>query len=168
MTQSPADRKDLWLTLDARRVNPLYYVTFTTATLIASATLYAGFNTTDPVATLSLLSGFLVIFAGVYLLNLSRADPNGHKSVSARASMDVGTDLISSLQTRMSMQSRRSYHGDREGLMRGYDEETQVFGLTDLDEESDEGPRRVSANGSARGRGGYGDSIELQERKGDS
>lgn len=90
--------------------------------------------------------------------------------------MDVsGTDMISSLQTRMSMQSRRSHdphrrlsvssqHGDREGLIRAYDEEAQVFGLTDLAEDSDDGRR---ANGSARGYGG-GDSIELQERKGDS
>lgn len=150
-------------------------MTFTTATLIASATLYAGFNTTDPVNTISLLCGFLTIFAGVYLLNLSRGDPHGQKLASTRPSMDVsGTDMISSLQTRMSMQSRRSHephnrrlsvsslHGDREGLIRAYDEEAQVFGLTNLDEDSDEeGGRR--ANGRA-----HGDSIELQERKGDS
>ena len=159
-------------------VNPLYYVTFTTATLIASATLFAGFNTTSAVNTISLLCGFLVIFAGVYLLNLSRGDPHGRKLASTRASMDVsGTDMISSLQTRLSMQSRRSHdphrrlsvsslHGDREGLIRAYDEEAQVFGLTDLDEESDDDQRR--ANGSANERGRGGDSIELQERKGDS
>lgn len=91
--------------------------------------------------------------------------------------MDVsGTDMISSIQTRMSMQSRRSHephrrmsvsslHGDREGLIRAYDEEAQVYGLADLAEESDDDDGR-RANGSA-GRG-YGDSIELQERKGDS
>lgn len=92
--------------------------------------------------------------------------------------MDVsGTDMISSIQTRMSMQSRRSHdphrrlsvssqHGDREGLISAYDEEAQVFGLTDLaEEESDDGRR---ANGAANGGRAYGDSIELQERKGDS
>lgn len=84
--------------------------------------------------------------------------------------------MISSIQTRLSMQARRSTdphrrlsvgseHGDREGLIRAYDEEA-AFGLTDLAEESDgEGGSRRSReeNGSAGGK--YGDSIELQERK---
>src|SRR5271154_4464066 len=65
-------------------VNPLYYVTFTTATLCASFILFRGFNTSDAVNTLSLLSGFLVIFTGVYLLNLSRGDPNGHRLISGQ------------------------------------------------------------------------------------
>ncbi|PKS10327.1 hypothetical protein jhhlp_002078 [Lomentospora prolificans] len=164
----------------ANIVNPLYYVTFTTATLCASFILFGGFNTTDAVTIISLLSGFLVTFAGVYLLNLSRGDPNGHKLINGRPSMDVsGTDMISSIQTRLSMQSRRSLdphrrlsvssqHGDREGLMRGYDEESGAFGLTDLAEESDEediGRRNGSANGHKRT---YGDPIELEERKSDS
>ena len=55
-------------------VNPLYYVTFTTAVLSASFILFQGFNTTDRVNTVSLLSGFLIIFTGVYLLNLSQND----------------------------------------------------------------------------------------------
>lgn len=92
--------------------------------------------------------------------------------------MDVGTDIVSSIQTRLSMQSRRSHdphrrlsvssqHGDREGLIRAYDEEeAHEFGLTDLAEESDDGERRP--NGSANGVKEYGDAIELQERKGNS
>ncbi|SPO01034.1 probable DUF803 domain membrane protein [Cephalotrichum gorgonifer] len=177
MTQMNYFNKAL-ATYPANLVNPLYYVTFTTATLIASALLYGGFNTTDPVNTISLLAGFLVIFSGVYLLNISRADPNGRRILSTRASMDVsGTDMISSIQTRLSMQSRRSHdprrlsvsseHGDREGLIRAYDEEeAHGFGLTDLAEESDDDRRR--GNGSANGGRGFGDTIELQERKGDS
>lgn len=142
-------------------VNPLYYVTFTTATLIASATLYAGFNTTDPVNTISLLAGFPVIFAGVYLLNLSRDDPHGQKLELTRQSVDVlGTDMISNLQTRLSIQSRQSHephnrslsvsslNGDREGLIRAYDLEAQVYGLTDIDEERNEDSRR--GNGGMR------------------
>lgn len=172
--------KDILLTTFSNSVNPLYYVTFTTATLCASFILFGGFNTSDAVTIISLLSGFLVTFAGVYLLNLSRGDPNGHKLVNGRPSMDVsGTDMISSIQTRLSMQSRRSFdphrrlsvnslHGDREGLMRGYDEESGAFGLTELAEESDEddiGRPMQSTNGR---KGGYGNSIELQERKSDS
>ncbi|KAI9827714.1 MAG: hypothetical protein M1832_004203 [Thelocarpon impressellum] len=132
-------------------VNPLYYVTFTTATLCASFILFSGFNTTDAVNTLSLLSGFLVIFAGVYLLNLSRGDPDGHKLLNGHISEGIPTDGIAGIQTRRSMQARRSSieagrlssgslsygRGDREGLIHAYDEENGDFGLTDLAEESE-------------------------------
>lgn len=138
-------------------VNPLYYVTFTTATLCASFILFRGFNTADAVNTLSLLCGFLIIFTGVYLLNLSRGDPNGHQ-LSQRKMLDedgVPTDGIASLQTRRSLQARRSYEPHRrsssltftlngignvrneeEHLMHNYDVEQGAFGLTDMDEDS--------------------------------
>lgn len=156
-------------------VNPLYYVTFTTATLCASFILFSGFNTTDPVNTVSLLCGFLIIFTGVYLLNLSRGDPNGQKLAGTRSGYDATpTDMVSSFQTRRSMQARRSgdparhsmgsVHGDREGLIRAYDEEEALgFGLTDLTEESEEeGGRRPNGHAS---RSKEQDTIELQSRK---
>lgn len=130
-------------------MNPLYYVTFTTATLCASFILFQGFNTTDAVNTISLLCGFLVIFTGVYLLNLSRYDPDGHKMVHSKYDGEgIPTDGITGFQTRRSMQSRRSSssaylngHGDREGLIHSYDEETHHgIGLEDLAEESDGEP----------------------------
>ncbi|KAI3401218.1 hypothetical protein diail_11924 [Diaporthe ilicicola] len=151
-------------------VNPLYYVTFTTATLCASFILYSGFNTTDPINTLSLLCGFLVTFTGVYLLNLSRSDPNGFKMISGRGGDDsVGTDMISQIQTRMSMEARRSlgHGGDREGLMRAYDEEEAAeFGLTDLAEDSDDEHNggRTKQNGSASANG-RSKSSEMQPPK---
>jgi hypothetical protein len=113
----------------------------------------------------------------------------------------TGTDMISSIQTRMSMEARRSQShrisigssnrgggaGDRDGLMRAYDEEEAAgFGLTDLAEDTDEtgdddDPRSpmIPAFPSAGGRGnghppnGNGrlgvkngsESIELQSRK---
>jgi magnesium transporter len=91
-------------------VNPLYYVTFTTATLCASFILFRGFNTSDAVNTLSLLCGFLVIFSGVYLLNLSRGDPNGHHLLNGKVPEEDGipTDALASFSTRRSMQGRRS------------------------------------------------------------
>ncbi|OQO05865.1 hypothetical protein B0A48_09960 [Cryoendolithus antarcticus] len=104
-------------------VNPLYYVTFTTLTLVASFILFGGFNTTDAINTISLLCGFLTIFTGVYLLNLSREDPDGVNL--GRKGMVAGdargeysevdgipTDGLTGLQTRLSMQSRRSLSGD--------------------------------------------------------
>ncbi|EEU43097.1 uncharacterized protein NECHADRAFT_83870 [Fusarium vanettenii 77-13-4] len=155
-------------------VNPLYYVTFTTATLCASFILFSGFNTTDPTNTLSLICGFLTTFTGVYLLNLSRGDPHGHKLVAGRGGSDAtGTDMVSGLQTRLSMSARRSadpsrhsmssQHGDREGLIRAYDEEEAAgFGLTDLAEDSDEEMRHANGNGNGKAR--YDDSIELDNR----
>ncbi|KAG0174675.1 hypothetical protein DFQ30_003438 [Apophysomyces sp. BC1015] len=50
-------------------VNPIYFVFFTTATITASAILFQGFNTDDTVNVVSLMCGFLIIFAGVYLLD---------------------------------------------------------------------------------------------------
>ncbi|RCH77501.1 hypothetical protein CU098_001994, partial [Rhizopus stolonifer] len=50
-------------------VNPIYFVCFTSATLVASAILFHGFNTDNPVNVASLLAGFVVIFIGVYLLD---------------------------------------------------------------------------------------------------
>lgn len=177
-------------------VNPLYYVTFTTATLCASFILFKGFNTTEAVNTLSLICGFLVTFTGVYLLNLSRNDPNGTKMLARRGNSDAtGTDMISSIQTRMSMEARRSQGGgnhasDREGLIHAYDEEEAAgggFGLTvlaeDTDEESSDDPRSPMIpsfqqpqrsnghppNGAGAAhlavKGGNNGSIELQNRK---
>ncbi|KAL3467511.1 magnesium transporter NIPA-domain-containing protein [Aspergillus heterothallicus] len=136
-------------------VNPLYYVTFTTATLCASFILFKGFNTSDAVNTISLLCGFLIIFSGVYLLNISRHDPDGRALNSKFDDEGVPTDGIAGYQTRRSMQARRSTdphrrssssiaflngNGDREGLIRSYDIENQNFGLSELAEESDGGP----------------------------
>jgi magnesium transporter len=138
------------------RVNPLYYVTFTTATLCASFVLYGGFNTSDAVNTLSLLSGFLVIFTGVYLLNISRGDPNGNKMIHGTTHDGIATDIISGIQTRRSMQTRRSadpaFIGDREGLIHAYDEENGL-GLTDLEGDSEEEARRGSMNGKVYANG---------------
>ena len=127
-------------------VNPLYYVTFSTATLCASFILFSGFNTTDTINTLSLICGFLVTFAGVYLLNLSRTDPDGTR-LSGQGTDAMGTDMVSSLQTRISMETRRSFGPsrrsigsnapDRQGLIRAYDEEEAGFGMNDLGEDSD-------------------------------
>jgi hypothetical protein len=136
-------------------VNPLYYVTFTTATLCASFILFKGFNTTDAVNTISLLCGFLTIFSGVYLLNLSRNDSDGRTLLNGKTGEEGGvpTDGIASFSTRLSMQARRSFDPhrrssssifypngqcDREGLMRSYDIENNGIGLSDLREANDE------------------------------
>lgn len=133
-------------------VNPLYYVTFTTATICASFILFGGFNTTDAVNTISLLCGFLVIFTGVYLLNLSREDPEGRQLLSNTLENGVPTDGMAGLATRHSMQLRRSdeghyrtssgsinlANGDRQRLIHNYDRENGHVDLHDLGEDSEE------------------------------
>ena len=133
----------------------MYYVTFTTATLCASFILFRGFNTQNAVNIISLLSGFLVIFTGVYLLNLSRGDPDGHKLLNGHVADGVPTDGLTGLQTRRSMQNRRSVDGGRTStgssvgfgrsgergvLMHSYerDEEAMRPGMADLVEDSEE------------------------------
>ncbi len=83
----------------------MYYVGFSSCTIVSSLILFQGFNTTDAANTFSLLSGFIVTFLGVHLLNLSRIPdspldhPNGHSvleggvmnprlSLQGRASLD--------------------------------------------------------------------------------
>lgn len=80
--------------------------------------------------------------------------------------------MVSGFQTRLSMQSRRSgdpsrhsidsRNGDRQGLIRAYDEEEAGgFGLTDLASESDDDLRHANGNGKKH----YEGSIELENRK---
>lgn len=82
--------------------------------------------------------------------------------------------MVSSFQTRRSMQARRSseigrhslssLHGDREGLIRAYDaEEAAGFGLTDLAEDSESEGDERKANGHANGKARR-DDIEMANR----
>jgi magnesium transporter len=78
--------------------------------------MFQGFNTTDATNTLSLLCGFLVIFSGVYLLNLSRKDPVGDTLLGSGIPGQHGgfeesaipTDSLTAFGTRKSLQNRRS------------------------------------------------------------
>lgn len=58
--------------MECNSVNPTYYVCFSTAVIVASTILFQGFNTANTTTTLSLLSGFVVTFIGVHLLNITR------------------------------------------------------------------------------------------------
>ena len=103
--------------------------------------------------SISLCCGFLIIFSGVYLLNLARGDPDGRTLVGSKVD-DEGapTDGIASYHTRRSMQSRRSYdphsrsasylngQTDREALIHSYDAENGTYGMDDLPEEVDGEP----------------------------
>src|SRR5277367_789524 len=135
-------------------VNPLYYVTFTTATLCASFILFKGFNTTSAINTISLLCGFLVIFSGVYLLNFSRTDPHGFSAIDREMEFPLENGISAAVQGRKSLQGRRS-NGDvrratlvnaskrrqEDSLLRAFeydDEDDLELGLDRVSEEEDD------------------------------
>jgi len=95
----------------------------------------------------------------------------------------IATDIISGIQTRRSMQSRRSLDphrmsvgssgygrrsaGDREGLIRAYDEEENMgFGLTDLANDSDDDDDMTSsgANGKTNGMSNGNENGSVDKR----
>lgn len=82
-------------------MNPLYYVCFSTATIVASLILFQGINTDDPVNTVSLLVGFIIIFIGMHLLELSRKP-----AVTGHNALEHGI-----LNPRLSLQGRTSIDG---------------------------------------------------------
>ncbi|KAH7219456.1 magnesium transporter [Fusarium oxysporum] len=70
-------------------VNPLYYISFTTATLLSSSILFGGLTTVGIVNTLSSICGLLLIFAGVFLLQTENARPSMEQHISSAVSMDT-------------------------------------------------------------------------------
>ncbi|BFZ59318.1 hypothetical protein YB2330_000325 [Saitoella coloradoensis] len=145
-------------------VNPIYYVTFTTCTLCASFILFQGFNTTSAVDIISLLCGFLIIFAGVYLLNFYTLDASSKHPPPPQDydGLPLGGDMLNAgIQARRSIQldrSRRSISGQaggrrgsvsvREARLAGFVEEEEMMGLAELhDSEEEEGPSDSAASG---------------------
>lgn len=112
---------------DTSIVNPLYYVTFTTCTLAASFILFRGFNTTSAINIISLLLGFLIIFSGVYLLNISRKNNEGRSrelfgihNGKDMAPVDSGIGGFSSMRRSMQV-NRLDYHGEESVGLRRFD-----------------------------------------------
>ncbi|CDK25784.1 unnamed protein product [Kuraishia capsulata CBS 1993] len=123
---------------DTSIVNPLYYVTFTTATLCASFILFRGFNTTSSVNIISLVCGFLIIFSGVYLLNISRKTPDPEtmfaKSKGGFENVPMDNGVGGGVQFRRSMQASRAPGGYQYGEL---DEEAIQLRRTDSFDLSD-------------------------------
>lgn len=83
----------------------MYYVCFSTATIVASLILFQGFETTQASDTLSLLAGFIVTFLGVHLLNISRK-PDSVELDAQHSALESGI-----MNPRMSLQGRMSIDG---------------------------------------------------------
>ncbi|KAL1919281.1 uncharacterized protein VTP21DRAFT_1973 [Calcarisporiella thermophila] len=127
-------------------VNPIYYVFFTTATIIASVILFQGINQTNTVNVISLICGFLTIFAGVYLLNSTRTTNNARESAMLdklpRPSLSIGRH---SLGGRGSIEHSRRRSGSMATseavLLKAYEEEQ--LGLTAIQESDPEDDGRI-------------------------
>jgi len=99
-------------TFSTNVVNPMYYVGFSTATIIASLILFRGFNTSDYVNIMSLIAGFIITFLGVHLLNLSRKSESPPLDESTHTLLEGGfMNPRLSLTGRMSTDSNWSAHG---------------------------------------------------------
>ena len=101
----------------------MYYVGFSSATIVASLILFQGFNTTDATSIMSLIAGFIVTFLGVHLLNLSRVSepPLDHPNGEAHTHSALAGGLMNprlSLQGRMSLER---WNGVGNGPDRGID-----------------------------------------------
>lgn len=86
-------------------VNPMYYVGFSTATIVASVILFQGFNTDDPANSISLLAGFVITFLGVHLLEISRK-PMGIHAANGHSALEGGL-----MNPRLSSTGRMSIDG---------------------------------------------------------
>ncbi|KAJ6456783.1 magnesium transporter NIPA-domain-containing protein [Mycena vitilis] len=128
-------------------VNPMYYVGFCTATIVASLILFKGFNTTDAATTISLLCGFAVTFLGVHVLNLALLD----ESAQAQVALEGGHSPWHPAH------SRGSLNGLRTPLFGAFAIDAEDGGgvrlplhqlLEEEDEEDEGGDGRVDVGGS--------------------
>ncbi|RXW17445.1 hypothetical protein EST38_g8418 [Candolleomyces aberdarensis] len=118
-------------TFSTNVVSPLYYVGFSTATIVASIILFRGFNTDDPSKAVSLVTGFIVTCLGVNVLNLSRnsTPPVDHPSqyaledrpIRSRLSIQDQDPLLDDFERGASGDSvgLRTYNGDGDDASRG-------------------------------------------------
>lgn len=96
----------------------MYYVGFSSCTIVASLILFQGFNATDAANTLSLLTGFIVTFLGVHLLNLSRIPDPPLDHLNRHSALEGGL-----MNPRLSLQGRMSLDGWNGPGDRGIDAE---------------------------------------------
>ncbi|CAJ0867967.1 10548_t:CDS:2 [Entrophospora sp. SA101] len=121
-------------------VNPIYYVFFTTSTIIASVLLFQGFNTGNTANLITLFCGFLTIFAGVYLLNIAKNEGIGLASSLKENNTLLGSGGDTSGNSSIMLSSIGDHH-HHDSLMRtrdatllnAFDEES--LGLTQLNDD---------------------------------
>ena len=110
---------------DISIVNPLYYVCFTTATIVASSILFQEMGEgSTPGDNITVLCGFFVIFTGVYILNDSRKK----NSDADYTELDLNSDFDNDLEPR---DIRLQRIGHRKRHSRALDNEDDIFNIVD-------------------------------------
>ncbi|PVU88863.1 hypothetical protein BB561_005664 [Smittium simulii] len=99
-------------------VTPTYYVLFTTLTIVATTILFQGFSGTVE-SFVFILSGFFILFIGVYLLNTSK---ESSKNICSRTSDDYSSlfDMEDFSGADMERDSTRAYSEDSATNDNGY------------------------------------------------
>ncbi|KAF5367487.1 hypothetical protein D9758_003725 [Tetrapyrgos nigripes] len=121
-------------TFSVNIVNAMYYVGFSTATIVASLILFQGFNTTNTTNTVSLLCGFIVTFLGVHILNLSRLANNTEEDTLPNGNRVVGRVSVDGwLEAGVPRTPRSAGHGRRSSLYRN--QTSTLFNAFEEDEE---------------------------------
>ncbi|KAI8819830.1 magnesium transporter [Fimicolochytrium jonesii] len=114
------------------RVTPIYYVFFSTATIIASILLFQGFEDASGRDVVSMFCGFLTIFVGVFQLN-SHKPSSGHSGGAHPSAMDKFTDA--SRRNSLSAAGLATALVNEAHLLKTFDEESAP--LRDLDHGDD-------------------------------
>jgi hypothetical protein len=158
----------------------MYYVGFSSATIVASLILFQGFNTTDATSIMSLITGFIVTFLGVHLLNLSRVSdpPLDHPNGEAHAHSTLAGGLMNprlSLQGRMSLDGWNGVDQDIDMHMDGIRRpggrhgrqssvyQSQTTTLFNAFEESDGDPGMLPPNSHPRQHRKHSSSTDLHQ-----
>ena len=145
------------------RVNPLYYVCFSTATIVASLILFQGLNTDNPVNSISLLVGFIITFIGMHLLELSRKP-----AVTGHNALEHGI-----LNPRLSLQGRTSIDGwpaastvtSSPGLHFGHAHRSSRTALFDVLEDAPNGSAHALGMQSLREEDAEDDELEAASER---
>ncbi|KAH6569687.1 hypothetical protein BASA62_004695 [Batrachochytrium salamandrivorans] len=126
MTQINYFNKALDL-FSTNRVTPIYYVFFTTATIVASIILSEGVKRSTPVEMMSVLAGFSTIFIGVFMVNgaKSNAASFADKSLTRRQSLSLVPRLSVNLSNKAVVSEHHLLKTFDEDHM-GYSEEDDV------------------------------------------
>ncbi|KAJ3228037.1 hypothetical protein HK099_007318 [Clydaea vesicula] len=88
------------------RVTPIYYVFFTTATIVASILLFQGFNDSPAKDVATIFCGFAVIFIGVFQLNY-KMDEEEDSSMELTAFASSDSESGGSIRSRKNGASKR-------------------------------------------------------------
>lgn len=130
-------------------VTPIYYVFFTTATIVASVILQQGIYDSEVPTVLTLLIGFLIIFMGVWLINKHKV-VNERNAQSRRNSLLNGIPAASSNNYEMPMMMSSNNNNSNAGRLDQSHANDLHSGIrTTIFENNYSGSDRESASGSS-------------------